>query len=137
MTTTGPLPAIREDCSYTEYVVPRSDARLALLHHMGAVPGSMIRYHYPTADAVIDPDRGVLLIAVDPEPDPADWAAVCGLIQAVGFTDGSLPHRKDPGEPDQDPLSGVFTWRLEYADQCIWCDGKGTSGGCPLCQKGG
>lgn len=128
MTTTGPLPAIRDPQA--------GDERLALLDRMGARQGDRFsRYHYPTADAIIDPGRGVLFIAVDPDPDPADWAAVCGLIRAVGFTDGGLPHRKDPGEPGQDELSGVYTWRLEYVDPCVFCESPGTRTPCPVCGR--
>ena len=127
MTTTGPLPAIQ---------VPFADERLALLKRMGVRQGDRFTlYQYPTATAVINPERGVLFIAVDPDPDPADWAAICGLIRAVGFTDGRVPHRRDPGEPDQDPLTGVFSWRLEYVDPCPFCDGSGTPAGCPLCLR--
>ena len=107
MVNTGPIPAIR---------VPDAQERLALLDRMGARLGERFtRYHFPTADAVIDPVRGVLYIACDLDPDPADWQAICGLIRAVGFTDGKLPHRRDPGEPELDELSGIYTWRLEYA----------------------
>jgi hypothetical protein len=127
MTTTGPLPAVR---------ISSAEDRLALLDRMGArAEDHFTRYHFPTADAVVDPARGCLYIACDIDVNPADWAAVCGLIQAVGFADDSLPHRKDPGEPDIDPLTGICVWRLEYADPCIWCDSKGTSDGCPLCQR--
>jgi len=107
VTITGPLPAIS---------IPPDEERLALLDSMGARMGSRFtRYHYPTADAILDPVRGILFIAADQEPDPADWAAVCGLIRAVGFdnrTGGPCP--QDPGDPHQDDLSGVCVWRLEY-----------------------
>jgi hypothetical protein len=127
MTTTGPLPIVRDPAA--------DDRRLALLDKMGArSAGRFSRYRFPTADAVIDPVRGVLFIAVDIDPDPADWSAVVGLIRAVGFTDGTAPHPRDPGEPEFHGLDAVYTWRLEYAG-CIWCDGKGTCGGCPLCGK--
>jgi hypothetical protein len=69
---------------------------------------------YPTADAVIDTDRGILFIACDQDPDPCDWAAVVGLIRAVGFDNGGYPCPDDPGEPVLDPLGQVCTWRLEY-----------------------
>lgn len=132
MIDTGPIPAIRDE-------IPLADTRSALLDAMGARTGSRFsRYHFPTADAVIDPDRGVLFIVVDPEPEPGDWNAVVGLIRAVGYTNGLPPHRRDPGEPEIDPLWGICTWRLEYvqpsAGPCDWCDGIGTPYGCPLCQ---
>lgn len=130
MTTTGPLPALRAGGV-------SSGHRMAVLEHMGALCSESVHYEYATADAVIDTCRGVLYIAVDLDPDPADWAAVCGLIAAVGWDNGSGQHSSDPGEPGFDPLGQVCTWRLEYCPPCIWCDGKGTRSGCPLCQRVG
>lgn len=127
MTTTGPLPAIRDSITGAQ--------RMATLEHMGAFCEDVIPYGYVTADAVIDPCRGVLFIAADPEVDPGDWAAIVGLIHAVGWDNGSHPHSDDPGEPFWDALGGVCTWRLEYVRQCIWCDGYGVSYGCPLCER--
>lgn len=106
MTTTGPLPAIGETSTSTE--------RMAALVMMGSPFSRGIWRTYATADAVIDTDRGVLFVAVDMDPDPGDWAAVTGLIRAVGFDNGSWPHSDDPGEPIFDALAGVYTWRLEY-----------------------
>ena len=106
MTTTGPLPAIRETSTSAE--------RMAALVMMGSPFSKGTWRTYATADAVIDTDRGVLFIAVDQEPDPGDWAAIVGLIRAVGFDNGSHPHSDDPGEPEFDALAGVYTWRLEY-----------------------
>jgi hypothetical protein len=126
-TSTGPLPAVR----FTP-----ADERLVLLDKMGARQGErFIRYRFPTADAVIDPVRGVLFIVCDPEPDPADWSAVAGLIRAVGFAGNDRFPRRDPGEPEQDPVSGVYAWRLEYVDACAWCDSRGCLDGCPLCGR--
>ena len=39
---------------------------------------------------------------------------VCKLISAVGYDNRAWPHRRYPGEPDYDALSGVYMWRLEY-----------------------
>jgi len=105
MTTTGPLPAITET-STTE--------RMAALVMMGSPFSRGIWRSYPTADAVIDTDRGVLFIACDIDPDPGDWAAMVGLIRAVGWDNGAWPHSDDPGEPALDALAGVCTWRLQY-----------------------
>lgn len=128
MTTTGPLPAVREEVF--------SGQRMAVLEHMGALCSDGISYRYATADAVADPCRGVLYIAVDQDPDPGDWDQVCRLIAAVGWDNGSQgPHSGDPGEPELDPLGRVCTWKLEYGSRCIWCDGRGTRNGCPLCQR--
>lgn len=128
MTTTGPLPVIRDTI--------HGNQRLATLEHMGAFCSDVIPYGYATADAVIDPCRGVLFIVCDQEVDPGDWAAVCGLISMVGWDNGSGgSYPQDPGEPLLDELSRVCTWRLEWAPQCIWCDGRGVSYGCPLCER--
>jgi hypothetical protein len=128
MTTTGPLPVVRDTI--------HGNQRLATLEHMGAFCSDVIPYGYATADAVIDPCRGVLFIVCDQDVDPADWASVCGLIARVGFDNGSGgPCPQDPGEPVLDELSRVCTWRLEWAPQCIWCDGRGVSYGCPLCER--
>lgn len=109
-------------------------ARLDALIGMGAPMAEDLRHEFPTADVAVDPDRGILFIACDPEPDPVDWATVVGLIKAVGFDNGGFPHHLDPGEPDYDPFLGVCTWRLEYAYvPCIMCDGHGRLYGCPLC----
>jgi hypothetical protein len=130
MTTTGPLPVVKDDIS--------SGQRQAVLEHMGALCGDGIRYRYATADAVIDPCRGVLYIAVDQDADPGDWDRICGLIAAVGWDNGSGgPYPQDPGEPGFDALARVCTWRLEWTPRCIWCDGKGVSYGCPLCERVG
>ena len=108
MTVTGPLPVIRE-------TIP-GDGRTAVLDEMGAPLGG-IRYRYSTATAVIDGKKGILYIAVDPDPDPADWAAVVGLIRAVGWDNGVGPHHEDPGAPAFDALRGVWMWRLDYASR--------------------
>jgi hypothetical protein len=105
MTTTAPLPVIRET-SRVE--------RLQALERMGAATLRPVRYSYPTAEAVIDPDRQALFIACDTDPRPEDWNAICGLIRAVGFDNGNQPYGDDPGEPGYDPLNGVCVWRLEY-----------------------
>jgi hypothetical protein len=123
-TSTGPLPVVR---------LSSGGERLALLDKMGARQGDRFtRYRFPTADAVIDPELCVLFIVCDPEPDPADWSAIVGLIRAVGY---DQTPRRDPGEPEQDPVSGVCAWRLEYVDPCVWCDSKGCLDGCPLCER--
>lgn len=130
MTTTGPLPAVRGEVS--------GAGRRAVLEHMGALCGDQIEYRYATADAVIDECRGVLYIAVDQDVDPGDWDRICGLISMVGWDNGSGgPYGADPGEPEFDALSRVCTWRLEWARQCVWCDGRGASYGCPLCERTG
>lgn len=126
MTTTGPLPVAGGKLCSTQ--------RQAVLDHMGAFCPDRLEYRFGTADAVIDPCRGVLFIAVDPEPDPLDWARICGLLAAVSWDNGTGEHAQDPGEPDWDALSRVYTWRLEWAPRCIWCDGRGCSYGCPLCE---
>jgi hypothetical protein len=87
---------------------------MAALVMMGAPFVGGIWRGYPTADAVIDTRAGALYIACDMEPDPGDWAAVTGLIRAVGYDNGTWPHSDDPGEPVFDALAGVSTWRLEY-----------------------
>jgi hypothetical protein len=105
-TITGPMAPIRP---------PSADERLGVLDRMGAREGERFtRYRFPTADVVLDPVKGILWIAADMDPDPVDWSAVCGLISAVGFDDGRLPHRKDPGEPVFHSLEGIYTFRLEY-----------------------
>lgn len=71
-----------------------------------------IHHHFATADVVIDPERTVC-IAVDLEPNDADWAEVCRILRAVGYDNGAWPYRRDPGEPTLDALAGVNTWRLE------------------------
>jgi|SRR5579859_1347646 len=107
MTMTGPMPVIRA-------TIP-GDSRTAVLDEMGAPLGG-IRYRYPTATAVIDTKKGVLFIAVDPDPAPEDWGAIVGLIRAVGWDNGVGPHYDDPGPPYLcDDLRGVWMWRLEYA----------------------
>jgi hypothetical protein len=106
MTTTGPLPAVGEQSTSTE--------RVAALVMMGSPFSRGIWRTYPTADAVIDTDRGILFMAVDMDVDPGDWAAMVGLIHAVGWDNGTWPHSDDPGVPDFDNLSGVWCWRLEY-----------------------
>ena len=108
MTTTGPMPVIRE---------PSTAERMASLAMMGAPVVTGMWRSYRTADAVIDTDRGVLFIACDLDPDPSDWAAVTGLICAVGFSNGQWPHGDDPGEPELDAPAGVYTFRLEYAER--------------------
>lgn len=127
MTTTGPLPVIRDSVL--------GGQRLATLEHMGAFCEDVIPYGYVTADAVIDPCRGVLFIAADIDVDPGDWARVCALIAAVGYDNGSGEYAQDPGEPEFDTLSRVCTWRLEWVRKCIWCDNRGVSYGCPLCRR--
>jgi hypothetical protein len=106
MTTTGPLPAVGQHSTSAE--------RMAALVMMGCPFTRGIWRTYATADAVVDNDRGILFIAADQEPDPGDWAAVTGLIRAVGYDNGTYPHSDDPGEPEFDPLAGVWLWRLEY-----------------------
>lgn len=128
MTTTGPMPVVQGGIS--------TGQRRAVLEHMGALCNDRLEYGYATADAVIDPCHGVLYIAADQDPDPGDWDRICTLIAAVGWDNGSGgPHRGDPGEPEFDALSRVCTWRLEWAPRCAWCDGKGVSYGCPLCER--
>lgn len=130
MTTTGPLPVIRDTIN--------GDQRLATLEHMGAFCSDVIPYGYATADAVIDPCRGVLFIVCDQDVDPGDWDSICKLIARVGWDNGSGgSHRGDPGEPEFNELSRVCTWRLEWAPRCVWCDGRGVSYGCPLCERVG
>jgi hypothetical protein len=108
--STGDLPVIRP-AGYPESC---SAARMAALVMMGAPFSKGIWRTYPTADAVIDQDRGILFMAVDLEPSPGDWAAMVGLIRAVGWDNGCWPHSDDPGTPGFDPVGGVNTWRLEY-----------------------
>jgi hypothetical protein len=127
MTTTGPLPVVGGEVS--------TGQRQAVLEHMGALCSDRIEYRFATADAVVDPCHGVLYIVADQESDPLDWAKVCGLLAAVGWDNGSEVHPQDPGEPGWDALSRVYTWRLEWARRCIWCDGRGVSYGCPLCER--
>lgn len=105
MTTTGPLPAIK---------VTTRDERLQALGRMGMTPGTGVWYGYPTADAVVDTLKGVLFIAVDMDPDPADWVAICRLITMTGYDNGTWPHSDDPGVPGFDVLTAVNVWRLEY-----------------------
>lgn len=106
MTTTDPMPALRGSFASIE--------RMAVLARMGA-PDNGIRHRMPTADAVVDTERGVLFIACDPDPDPGDWATICMVISSVCYDNGMWPSRRDPGEPEWDALAGVCTWRLEYA----------------------
>jgi len=110
MTQTGPLPAVELEAPGAS----DSAARMAALVMMGSPFSKGVWRSYGTADAVIDTDRGVLLIAVDQECDPADWAAVVDLIRIVGWDNGTRPNSDDPGEPSFDALAGVWTWRLEY-----------------------
>lgn len=124
MSDTLPLPAIVEFAG-----------REVVLLKIGAPFNGGIWHRYPTADAVIDLDQEILFIAADIDPAPADWAAICGLIGAVGFSNGTHGHQGDPGEPRFDALAGVCTWRLERVPSCVWCDGRGISWGCPLCQR--
>lgn len=88
--------------------------RAGLLRQMGAPDIGGVWHRYLTADAVIDPGKGVLYIAVDTNPDPDDWEMVCRLISAVGYDNRHWPLRRDPGEPLFDALSGVYMWHLEY-----------------------
>jgi hypothetical protein len=106
MIDTGPLPAVKQESSSAE--------RMASLVMMGAPFTRGIWRSYSTADAVIDRDKGILFIACDPEPASADWAAIVGLIRAVGYDNGTWPHSDDPGEPFHDALSDVWTWELHY-----------------------
>jgi hypothetical protein len=70
-------------------------------------------FRWPTATAVLDPARSVLLIATDPEPAPDDWDAVCTLLELSGYCNGTDgPFTTDPGEPDWDRQTGVCTWNL-------------------------
>jgi hypothetical protein len=101
------MPAVGE-------LVSISAERAAALVMMGAPFSKGIWRCYPTADAVIDTARGVLFIAADMETSPGDWAAITGLIRAVGYDNGTFPHPDDPGEPEFDPISACYTWRLQY-----------------------
>jgi hypothetical protein len=80
-------------------------ARETALEHIGAESGATW-FRWPTATAALDTNRGVLLIATDPEPAPDDWDAVCTLLELSGYHNGS---------------SGPFTTDPEWdADVCTW-----------------
>lgn len=84
-------------------------ARLAALAALGAPEGAQW-FTWPTASAVLDSARGVLLIATDFEPAPDDWDSVCALLELAGYDSGG-PMAADPGEPVM--TQGLCLWQLE------------------------
>jgi len=87
----------------------RADVRTAVLASMGAADGTWFRW--PTATAVADLDRGVILISTDLEVAPDDMDAVCTLLELSGYHNGSDgPFTSDPGEPSE--VMGTCTWSL-------------------------
>jgi hypothetical protein len=87
--------------------------RTALLATMGAADGAQW-FTWPTATAVLDTARGVILVATDPEPAPDDWDAVCLLLELAGYDNGTGgPFSTDPGEPECS--QALSTWRLELS----------------------
>lgn len=91
----------------------RASIRAAVLEHMGAADtGTM--FNWPTATALVDLDRGVILLASDPEPATDDWDAIVALLELSGYrngTDGPFP--ADPGEPAE--IMGTLTWNLSLS----------------------
>jgi hypothetical protein len=57
-----------------------------------------------TASGWVDAEKGILRVFIDPDPDPLDWAVVCGMLDHLGVI--------DPGEPGY--LRGVYTWTIAY-----------------------
>ena len=57
-----------------------------------------------TCSIVINAPRGYMEIFTEHDPDPQDWAIVCGLLDRVMV--------EDIGEPDL--LSGVYVWKISF-----------------------
>lgn len=85
-------------------------AREAALESIGAESGAAW-FRWPTATAVADLDRGLVLIATDLEVAPDDWDAIVSLLELSGYHNGSDgPFTADPGEPAE--IMGTCTWSL-------------------------
>lgn len=73
--------------------------------------GDGVRYVWPTAIVVWDGSAKRLLIAVDDDTHPDDWAEVLGVLRMAGWLTGR-PGYTDIGEPGWDRVSRVWLWDL-------------------------
>ena len=88
-------------------ITVQASLRKAALAARGGAEGAQW-FTWPTASAVLDPARGVLLIVTDLEPSPDCWDAVCRLLELAGYDNQSIGRwTADPGEPVE--LAGLAT----------------------------
>lgn len=88
----------------------RASTRKAVLAAMGAADSGTM-FNWPTATAVIQLERGMVLIATDLEVAPDDMDAVVTLLELSGYHNGTDgPFTSDPGEPAE--IMGTYTWSL-------------------------
>jgi hypothetical protein len=88
----------------------QASLRKAVLDTMSAAEGGTLMT-WPTATALVDLERGVILIVTELDPSPEDWESVCNLLKLAGYDNGTDgPWRTDPGEPVE--AMGLATWNL-------------------------
>lgn len=93
----------------TEFTA-QAHTRKAVLTALDAAEGGTM-FAWPTASAVLDLDRGVLLIAAEADLAPDDWDSVVSLIHLAGFDNGTDgPFTDDPGEATE--IMGLHVWSL-------------------------
>jgi hypothetical protein len=106
---TGPMPVASSDL--TARMLGRREALAALVGYQDGDPIRGVRYLMSTASVYWEGSSKRVLVAVDTDVLPYDWAQVMDILKMTGWCIGK-PDYDDIGEPLHDTANEVWMWDL-------------------------